>query len=117
MQMLRSESDILADKGLHDLFTFNGSLLRIGDICYNKELGKTLRALSVYGITPFYNGSIGVKLIKDITKSGGILTMEDLQQYQVRVREPIVADIMGFEIIGMPPPSAGGAAMVLVSIC
>ncbi|KAH0728645.1 hypothetical protein KY290_003481 [Solanum tuberosum] len=114
MQMLRSESDIMADKGLHDLFTSNGSLLRIGDICYNKQLGKTLRALSAFGIKPFYNGSIGVKLIKDIRKSGGILTMEDLQQYQVRIREPIVADVMGFQIIGMPPPSSGGAAMVLV---
>ncbi|KAG5607356.1 hypothetical protein H5410_028848 [Solanum commersonii] len=114
MQMLRNESDIMADKGLHDLFTSNGSLLRIGDICYNKQLGKTLRALSAFGIRPFYNGSIGVKLIKDIRKSGGILTMEDLQQYQVRIREPIVADVMGFQIIGMPPPSSGGAAMVLI---
>ncbi|KAK6790025.1 hypothetical protein RDI58_013825 [Solanum bulbocastanum] len=114
MQMLRSESDIMADEGLHDLFTSNGSLLRIGDICYNKQLGKTLRALSAFGIRPFYNGSIGVKLIKDIRKSGGILTMEDLQQYQVRIREPIVADVMGFQIIGMPPPSSGGAAMVLI---
>lgn len=114
MQMLRSESDIMADKGLHDLFTSNGSLLRIGDICYNKQLGRTLRVLSAFGIRPFYNGSIGVKLIKDIRKSGGILTMEDLQQYQVRIREPIVADVMGFQIIGMPPPSSGGAAMVLI---
>ncbi|XP_015075087.1 glutathione hydrolase 1-like [Solanum pennellii] len=114
MQMLRSESDIMADKGLHDLFTSNGSLLRIGDICYNKQLGRTLRVLSAFGIRPFYNGSIGVKLIKDIRKSGGILTMEDLQQYQVRIREPIVADVMGFQIIGMPTPSSGGAAMVLI---
>lgn len=114
MQMLKSESGIMADKGLRDLFTFDGRLLRKRDICYNKKLGKTLRALSADGITPFYNGSIGVKLIEDIRKSGGILTMEDLQQYQVRIREPITADVMGFEIIGMPPPSSGGAAMVLI---
>ncbi|XP_009603063.1 glutathione hydrolase 1-like [Nicotiana tomentosiformis] len=114
MQMFKSESDIMSDKGLRDLFTSNGSLLQIGDVCYNKQLAKTLRALSAYGIRPFYNGSIGIKLIKDITKSGGILTMEDLQQYQVRIREPITADVMGFKILGMPPPSAGGAAMVLM---
>ncbi|MCD7447358.1 Gamma-glutamyltranspeptidase 1 [Datura stramonium] len=113
-QMLTSESDIMADKGLHDLFTSNGSLLRIGDICYNKQLAKTLRAISAYGTKPFYNGSIGIKLIKDIQKSRGILTMEDLQQYEVRIREPITADVMGFKIIGMPPPSSGGVAMVLI---
>ncbi|CAN4097253.1 unnamed protein product [Withania somnifera] len=114
MQMLRSESDIMANKGLRDLFTSNGSLLQIGNICYNKQLGKTLRELSAYGIRPFYNGSIGIKLIKDIRKSGGILTMEDLQQYQVRIREPITADVMGYKIISMPPPSSGGAAMMLL---
>ncbi|XP_060215525.1 glutathione hydrolase 1-like [Lycium barbarum] len=114
MQMRASESSIMADKGLRDLFTSNGSLLQIGDVCYNKQLGKTLRALSAYGIRPFYNGLIGVKLIKDIRKSGGILTMEDLQQYQVRIREPIAADVMGFKILGMPPPSSGGVAMVLI---
>ncbi|KAJ8542020.1 hypothetical protein K7X08_016886 [Anisodus acutangulus] len=114
MQMRASESSIRADKGLRDLFTSNGSLLQIGDVCYNKHLAKTLRAISAHGIRPFYNGSIGVKLIKDIRKSGGILTMEDLQQYQVRIREPIAADVMGLKILGMPPPSAGGAAMVLI---
>ncbi|XP_059318023.1 glutathione hydrolase 1-like isoform X2 [Lycium ferocissimum] len=114
MQMLKSKSDIMADKGLRNLFTSNGSLLQIGEACYNKQLAKTLRAISAYGTKPFYNGSIGVKLIKDIRKSGGILTMEDLQQYQVRIREPIAADVMGFKILGMPPPSAGGAAMVLI---
>ncbi|PHT54273.1 Gamma-glutamyltranspeptidase 2 [Capsicum baccatum] len=114
MQMVKSESAIMADKGLRDLFTSNGSLLQIGDMCYNKQLGKTLRAISAYGMRPFYNGLIGVKLIKDIQKSGGIMTMKDLQQYQVRVREPIVADVMGLKIIGMPPPSSGGAAMVLI---
>ncbi|KAJ8540171.1 hypothetical protein K7X08_026560 [Anisodus acutangulus] len=47
MQMRASESSTMADKGLRDLFTSEGSLLQIGDTCYNKQLAKALRSLSV----------------------------------------------------------------------
>lgn len=114
MQMVRTESGIMEDKGLSGIFTSKKRLLQLGDICYNKKLAKTLRAIAEYGLKPFYNGSIGVNLVRDVNKIGGILTMKDLQQYKVKVREPIYADIMGLKILGMPPPSAGGPALVLI---
>lgn len=116
MQMVKTESGILADKGLRDLLTSNGKLLQPGNICHNKKLAHTLRKISKHGIEAFYNGSIGSKLVKDIQKAGGILTREDLRRYQVKMRDPIVADILGFKILGMPPPSSGGASMMLVSV-
>lgn len=115
MQMVRTESGIMKDKGLSGIFTSNKSLLQPGDICYNKKLAKTLGAIAEYGIKPFYNGSIGFDLVEDVKKIGGILTMKDLQQYQVKMRKPISADIMGLKILSMPPPSSGGPSMVLVS--
>ncbi|KAK9272787.1 hypothetical protein L1049_003164 [Liquidambar formosana] len=114
MQMVKTESGIMADKGLRDIFTSNGKLLQPGDICQNKKLAETLRTLSKYGFQAFYNGSIGIQLIRDVRKLGGILTMEDLRRYQVKLREPIFADILGLKIVGMPPPSSGGAAMILI---
>ncbi|KAL9367129.1 hypothetical protein Peur_038328 [Populus x canadensis] len=114
MQMVKTESGILADKGLRDLLTSNGKLLQPGNICHNKKLAHTLRKISKHGIEAFYNGSIGSKLVKDIQKAGGILTREDLRRYQVKMRDPIVADILGFKILGMPPPSSGGASMMLI---
>ncbi|CAK9166968.1 unnamed protein product [Ilex paraguariensis] len=114
MQMVKTESGIMVDKGLHDLFTSNETLLKPGDICYNKKLAKTLRAISEYGVEAFYNGSVGLDLVRDVQKVGGILTMEDLQNYRVKLREPISADVLGLKILGVPPPSAGGAALVLI---
>lgn len=64
----------------------------------------------------FYNGSVGLNLVKDVKKAGGILTMEDLRHYQVKLREAISADILGLKVLGMPPPSSGGAAMILVRL-
>ncbi|KAJ6298745.1 hypothetical protein OIU76_019827 [Salix suchowensis] len=115
MQMVKTEPGILADKGLRDLLTSKGQLLQPGDICLNKKLAHTLRMISKHGIEAFYNGSVGSKLVKDIQKAGGILAIEDLRRYQVKMRDPIVADILGFKILGMPPPSSGGASMMLVT--
>ncbi|KAJ6804635.1 gamma-glutamyltranspeptidase 1-like [Iris pallida] len=114
MQMEKTKPGIFADKGLRDRFTSNGKLLQPGDICHNRRLAKTLKAIASHGPEALYNGSVGLKLVSDVQKAGGILTMKDLQGYQVRVKKPLSTDIMGLNILGMPPPSAGGAGMVLV---
>ena len=115
MQMVKTESGILANKGLQDIFTSNGSLLQPGDTCRNEKLAHTLRQISKFGPVALYNGSIGLHLIRDVQKLGGILTMKDLQTYQVKLKEPISTNILGLKLLGMPPPS-GGPPMILVSI-
>ncbi|KAH6803868.1 gamma-glutamyl transpeptidase 1 [Perilla frutescens var. frutescens] len=114
MQMVSSESSIMLDDGLRGVFTSNGSLLKPGDVCYNEQLSKTLSAIARAGTKAFYNGSIGLSLVKDVKKAGGMITMEDLQHYNVKLRRPVKMDVMGVEIFGMPPPSSGGACMALI---
>ncbi|KAL4367323.1 hypothetical protein GQ457_05G015130 [Hibiscus cannabinus] len=114
MQMESSKSAILADEGLRVVFAPNGELLKVGDICYNKKLAQTLRKISMYGVHVFYNGSIGCKLVRDVQKAGGILTLSDLEKYEVKMREPVSANILGLEVLSMSPPSSGGASMALI---
>ena len=76
----------------------------------------TLRQIAEYGPKAFYNGTVGVNLVRDIVKSGGIMTLKDLQSYRVKVRKPLSVDILGYRLLGMPSPSSGGAAMMLVSL-
>lgn len=113
MQLTSSKSSVFADEGLNATFTSNGNLLKVGDICHNKKLAETLRKISDFGVEAFYNGSIGLNLVRDVQKAGGILTMRDLQKYQVKLRKAISADIMGLKLLVMPPPS-GGPLMILV---
>ncbi|KAL0912485.1 hypothetical protein M5K25_018458 [Dendrobium thyrsiflorum] len=114
MQMNKTKEGILADVGLRQIFASNGSLLQIGDLCHNNRLAHTLEAIARHGPRVFYNGSIGIALVKDIKKSGGIITMRDLQEYKVSIKEPISTNVMGVNILGMPPPSSGGAGMTLI---
>ncbi|KAH9295132.1 hypothetical protein KI387_038720, partial [Taxus chinensis] len=108
------ENAIMADKGLRDILTLNGKLLSSGDVCYNKKLGETLQTISDFGPGAFYNGSIGKSLVADVQAAGGILTFNDLQNYGVEVTDPISADVMGYTILGMPPPSSGAAGLILI---
>lgn len=115
LKIKANEEKIRADPGLTRVFAPNSTLLRYGDICYNVELGNTLQAVAEQGPEALYNGLIGERLIEDVRRAGGILTMEDLRNYRARVTPAVEADALGYKIFGMPPPSGGTVGLALVS--
>lgn len=82
-----------------------------GDTIKYKALANTLRRISEKGHSGFYEGKTAQKLADFIQKNGGFLTMEDLSQYQVKWRQPIVFKYKDLKIISMSPPSSGGVTM------
>lgn len=107
---------ILSDSGLRQVYAPKGRLLKAGDVCYNVELGHSLEAVAEQGPDAFYNGSVGEKLVEDVQKAGGILTMDDLRNYRVNVADAVEVNAMGYTILGMPPPSSGTLGISLVSV-
>uniref|UniRef100_A0A7N2LXC8 Gamma-glutamyl transferase n=1 Tax=Quercus lobata TaxID=97700 RepID=A0A7N2LXC8_QUELO len=87
-----------------------------GDICRNEKLAHTLKKISKFGPVALYNSSIGFKLVRDVQKVGGILTMKDLQSYKVKLKEPISANILGRKLLVMPPPSGGPPMILMLNI-
>ena len=84
-----------------------------GDLLQNPTLAKTLRAIRDGGSDALYKGVRAAQLAQDIQNAGGIVTQDDIENYKATLRTPIVAhDINGFSIVGVPPPSSGGAAIV-----
>ncbi|KAB2618426.1 gamma-glutamyltranspeptidase 3 [Pyrus ussuriensis x Pyrus communis] len=108
------EDKILSDPGLRQVFAPNGKILKAGDTCYNVELGRSLEAVAEVGPQAFYNGTLGEKLVKDVREAGGILTMEDLRNYKVNVVDAMAANVLGYAVFGMPPPSSGTLGLSLV---
>ncbi|KAJ6862846.1 glutathione hydrolase 3 isoform X2 [Populus alba x Populus x berolinensis] len=105
---------IMNDPGLQQVFAPNGRLLQAGDKCSNVELAQSLEAVAEQGPQAFYNGTVGEKFVKDVRDAGGILTMEDLKNYRVDIMDALAANITGYTIYGMPPPSSGTLGMSLV---
>lgn len=115
MQMKATEAGILGNAGMRAVYASNGEILKVGDVCRNGKLARTLEAVAERGPGAFYRGPVAVLLVKDVKEAGGIMTKEDLEKYQVKVRRPLSQSVMGLTVLSMPPPSAGGAGLMLVS--
>ncbi|KAI3953574.1 hypothetical protein MKW92_012071 [Papaver armeniacum] len=116
MGINRTKSNILADTiGLGRILAPKGKLLRAGDTCYNIKLGRTLEMVAKKGPRAFYNGHLGKKFVKDVKKAGGIITMKDLKNYKVDITDAVSVNVMGFTVLGMPPPSSGTLGLSLVA--
>lgn len=85
-----------------------------GDVCRNAQLAKTLRRVAEEGPVILREGALAASLAGDIRDAGGIVTAADLAQYRPRIVAPLRASAMGFTLLGMPPPSSGGAAVAQV---
>lgn len=83
-----------------------------GDQLTLADLSKTLALIAEDGADAFYSGPIADLLLKEMEKPAGLIRREDLLRYEARLRKPVIGTFHGYTIIGAPPPSSGGTAMV-----
>lgn len=85
---------------------------KAGDRLVQPDLAKTLRAIADDGPDAFYKGAIADQLVAEMKSGGGLITKDDLANYQAREREPIHGTYRGYDVYGAPPPSSGGVCLV-----
>lgn len=93
---------------------FNSKVYAKGDLLVQKDLAKTLSAIRDKGTAGFYEGWVADKIVEQMKASDGIITHQDLKDYQAQWREPISTEYRGYDIISMPPPSSGGIALAQI---
>jgi len=81
------------------------------DLLIQKELAQTLIRIKNNKRDGFYTGETADMIIKEINEGGGIITHEDLKNYNSIWRDPIVGYYKSHKIISMGPPSSGGIAL------
>lgn len=87
-----------------------GVPLFTGTIIKNQAYADTLRAIAQDGASAFYSGPIAqdiVTTVRNAEGNPGLLSLEDLQNYQVKERDAVCAPYRGHEVCGMGPPSSG----------
>jgi gamma-glutamyltranspeptidase/glutathione hydrolase len=95
-------------------FKDGGALYEPGETLIQGDLAASLRLIAEQGPEVFYGGPIGEKIVAEVGRAGGHLTIDDLRGYQAVVREPVRGDYRGYEIASMPPPSSGGVHIVQI---
>src|SRR6202140_1936890 len=69
------------------IFLKDGQMLRAGDTLRQPELAATLKRIAKNGAADFYRGETARTIVDDMTKSGGLITLDDLPAYKPKVRE------------------------------
>src|SRR5580658_2658633 len=116
-RQLDGERPVLQQFGVsRRIFLNDGKMFHAGDTFKQPELAATLKRIAKNGAAEFYRGETAQMIVDDMTRMGGLITLEDLAQYQPKARHALQAsyDLDGhkWDVISSPPPSSGGVAII-----
>jgi gamma-glutamyltranspeptidase/glutathione hydrolase len=77
------------------------------------DLAETLQRIADHGRDGFYTGETATRLIAGLGQNA-LMSVEDLATYRAIERKPLSVDYRGLTVETMPPPSAGGPALVMI---
>ncbi|MEM7254260.1 MAG: gamma-glutamyltransferase [Pseudomonadota bacterium] len=91
-----------------------GAAPAVGTTLRQLDLAKTLKRIAKEGAPGFYGGEVAERIATEMQRHGGLITTDDLANYQAKLRRPVRGQYRGFEIASMPPPSSGGVHLVQI---
>jgi gamma-glutamyltranspeptidase/glutathione hydrolase len=107
--VLRSMQDYPASIAV---FSDSGTPYPAGHVWRQPDLARTLERIRTDRRDGFYLGETARLVAAEMRRGGGMITTEDLAQYEPREMAPVTGTYRGYEVISMAPPSSGGIAMV-----
>ena len=90
----------------------HGNPVKPGDLIVQSDYAATLKTIAADGAGALYGGPIGQAAVEYIQKQGGIITLEDLTGYATTHADVVRGQYRGYDIIGPPPPTAGGVHVI-----
>ena len=79
-----------------------------GDTLVQKDLAATLKRIRDLGQKGFYEGETAKLIVEEMQRGKGLVTYEDLKNYQAKERPVLSFPYKGYTIVTMPLPSSGG---------
>ena len=84
---------------------------KAGEVFKQPELAATLSRIRDLGFNGFYQGETAKIIAQFMQNEGGLISEQDLANYQAKWREPIVSNWREYEVVSSAPPSSGGIAV------
>lgn len=107
-----TREDLARFQATADVFLPGGEPPQPGQLIVRSDYAATLALIAEEGPDALYRGDIGKAVVRDMEANGGIITMEDLEAYQFKHREPVRGTYRGYEVVSTPPTSSGGTHIV-----
>ncbi|KAH8276349.1 glutathione hydrolase 1 proenzyme isoform X1 [Drosophila bipectinata] len=116
----REEERIRDEPSMAEIFINpkTDNVYKIGEVMYRPMLAETLEMVANEGAEVIYRGGrVGRKLVEDIQAMGGIVTEEDLQNYDVRWELPLHSRFNGdYELFTSPLPTSGAVLTFMLNV-
>jgi gamma-glutamyltranspeptidase/glutathione hydrolase len=117
--LTRGDVDVFADgnegfraqPNVAQVFLRDGAPLQPGEHLVQKDLARTLRAISESGTQAFYHGAIAEAVVAASRANGGLLSLNDFAAYTVTESKPLTCSYRGYTVLSAPPPSSGGVTL------
>ncbi len=90
----------------------NRDTFLLDDKFIQTELAFTLERIAQNGKDGFYKGETADLIVAEMKRGNGIISLNDLESYEVAWRKPVEATYKQYKVISMPPPSSGGIAII-----
>ena len=90
----------------------DASVYKVGEILKQPELAHSLKLIAKNGKKTFYEGEIAHKIADAMAKNNGLITLKDLENYNVQEMKPLKGEYRGYSVYSVPPPSSGGVILI-----
>ncbi|WVF70603.1 gamma-glutamyltransferase [Kwoniella sp. CBS 6097] len=95
-----------SDPSYSSLFQ-DGKPLPLGSIWRRPEYAKTLRKIAQEGAGALYTGAIAESIVDIVKERGGLMSLDDLKNYQVKWRKPLSTHYREYTLWAPPAPASG----------
>ena len=107
---------LLDDTDSRRTFLVGDRVPSLYSIIRNPTLARALRLLQSEGRDAFYKGDIAEAIVEKVQGEGGVMTREDLAEFESEWVEPISTNYHGYDVFELPPPGQGFAALEMLNI-
>jgi gamma-glutamyltranspeptidase/glutathione hydrolase len=108
-----TKSDLERFPASREIYLPQGEPLKAGSKVVMKDYADTLERVAKQGSGYLYTGDLGRAVVEEMEANGGLITMDDLEGYQLIPREPVTGNYRDeFEVYAMPPGSSGGTHII-----
>ncbi len=109
-------SGLRDDPNSRDTFLIGDRAPDLYSVIRNPALSSALRLVQKQGRDAFYKGDIAAAIVAKVQANGGVMTRQDLADFQSEWVEPISTNYHGYDVFELPPPGQGFAALEMLNI-
>ncbi len=114
----RVRKELMEFEGSREYFIRPNDTIVYGpaDLLIQKDLAHSLQLIAEQGPDVFYKGEIAKKMVEDVSKHGGALTIESLENYEALDAPIMKGSYRGHDVYGLWIPSFGAITIEILQI-